>query len=529
MLLILPVTAALLLLFASVPENPPIPEPVPAGLSLELRFATYWGSGPADLRAIAFDPAGNVIAAGGSPNPDWPRTRPRFGPGGGSDIVVGKWTPGGAQLWSVVIGGTGEDYAYVAATNAVGEIYVGGRSGPDFPTTPGAFTEKFSGGTGGGPHGPTDGFLLKLSPTGDLLAATQLGGTSDDNIRAIEVLRSGKVAVAGGNTLSKDLPTDAGELPGPVLKPHHGGRKDAFVAVFHPNLDKVDFVTYFGPNDDDRRTGDETIRSLGEAPNGELWLGGTTWGTDLQPTPDAFQKVRGAGKEAYIARISSDGRELRYFSWLGGEGGDEIETEGTADEAGDFYVAGATTSRDFPTTEHAHQRELYGSRGRMDGWVARISLDGSLGMATLYGGFSSDEALFGAAVGPRGNVYAAGPFHSPDLVTTQGALQPRAPKPGGWDVNVGLVVFDSEGRLQYATYLGGSGYDGSRHVAVHRSGTVAVAIETNSEELLLMNAAQDEPAGAYLAVFAPTARGSSSRHRDLLPSGPRSGVHGTGH
>jgi hypothetical protein len=503
---ILPV---LVLAFACTPESEFELRSSTGDLEIEIRHSRYFGDGPANNRGVAIDSQGNIIMVGGTISRSWPKTLPLFGPGGGSDATVAKFDSDGVMLWSFVFGGPDEDYAYVVDITEKDEIVVGGRAGEFFKTTPGAFEEKFQGGKGSGSvHLPSDGFVVKLDPNGAVLFSTFIGGSQDDNVRAIEVLRSGMIAVGGGNTSSPDLPTDRGVAAGPVLNPTRGGPKDAWVGVIHADGANLEFLTYFGPDDDPGGRADETIRSLAEDSAGNIWIGGTTSGRNMTPTPDAFQPARGdLGSEssAYIAKLSPDGRDLVYFSWLGGSADEEIETEGTADALGNFYVAGSTSSPDFPTTPGAAQVTLLGGGGgyfRGDGFVARIDDDGSLGFATLHGGSAaSPEALFGPAVDSEGNVYVSGRVASPDMTTTVGAYQTtHAGQPGTHDAI--LAVFGPTGALRYSTFFGGSLVDMGRHIAVDPNGrAVVIAVETASTDIPLEATQQSSSSGAFFAYF----------------------------
>ena len=258
------------------------------------------------------------------------------------------------------------------------------------------------------------------------------------------------------------------------------------------------------------KRGDETIRALGVDAAGNIWIGGTTHGRDMTPTPDAFQKDRGGPPstgEAYVAKLSPDGRRLVYFSWLGGSGNDEIETEGVSDAAGNFYVAGSTASADFPATANGFQRQLKGGgEGAWDGdgWVAKVNNDGSLGFATLYGGTAvGNEGFFGPVVDPQGNVYCTGRFRSEDCSLTPNAIQQQKSGAAGTQ-DAMLVVLSPDGqRLLYGTYFGGSDVDHGRHIGIHPDGrSVCIIGETRSKDLPLHRAVQSRPSGAFLAKFA---------------------------
>ena len=239
--------------------------------------------------------------------------------------------------------------------------------------------------------------------------------------------------------------------------------------------------------------------------------------SDLAPTPDAFQKRRGSPHgtgEAYIAKLSMDGRRLVYFSWLGGNGYDEIETEGISDGSGNFFVAGSTGSVDFPTTRGAFQTVLSGGGGDQfaDAWVARIDNGGALGAATLFGGSTEGpEAFFGPVVDDRGNIYATGRFRSDDVPVTSNALQPLKAGPSGVQDAFVAVFSPDATRLLYGSYFGGSGLDRGRHIGIHRTGREVYVIgETESGDLPLRDAAQTTPGGAFMAMFRvgePSRRG----------------------
>jgi hypothetical protein len=487
-----------------------------------LEFSGYWGIGGANNRSVAVDPAGNVYMSGGAAGPDWPTTDGSTHQGGSSDVAIAKFSPEGKLIWSILLGGPYEDYAYVSAVSDTGELYVSGRAGEGFPTTGGAFDQTFNGGIGRGPHDPTDAFVVKLSTEGKLIYSTYIGGSGDDAGRAIHLLPSGKLIVGSGGTSSTDLPTDQGTLPGPVLKPHLGGARDSYIAMLAADGGSLDFCTYFGPDDDDQRHGGETIRALGLDKDGNIWIGGTSKASGMQPTADAFQQVRGAGNEAYVAKLSIDGKKLLYFSWLGGNGPDEIETEGVSDAAGNFYIAGSTGSDDFPVTAGAFQSSLKGGtnigwkqkikawltgttaqRHYADAWVAKVNNDGSLDFSTLYGGSTpGPEAFFGPAVGADGTVCATGRFRSDDLPVTAHALQPKKSGTPNTQDSV-LACFREDGKeLLYSSYFGGSGKDHGRHIAAGPDGqTFHIVGETRSRDLPLLNSPGDGNSSAFIAKF----------------------------
>src|SRR5215469_5010532 len=152
---------------------------------------------------------------------------------------------------------------------------------------------------------------------------------------------------------------------------------------------------------------------------------------------------------------------LSYATYLGGSGMETFPTI-AVDSAFNFYVAGATTSADFPvtTTPAAYQSAL---KGPTNVFVAKFNSNGAgpLAFATYLGGSGTDTAQ-GIAVDAGFNVYLAGTTTSSDFPTngTNGAFQ-GTPKAAGTHAFVTelAVASDNTQTLQYSTYLSGSGTD----------------------------------------------------------------------
>ena len=152
---------------------------------------------------------------------------------------------------------------------------------------------------------------------------------------------------------------------------------------------------------------------------------------------------------------------LSYSTYLGGSGMETFPTI-AVDSAFNFYVAGSTTSADFPVTTSpaAYQSGL---KGPTNVFVAKFNSNGAapLAFATYLGGTGTDTAQ-GIAVDAGFNVYLAGTTTSGDFPTngTNGAYQP-SPKAAGTHAFVTelAVASDNTQTLLYSTYLSGTGTD----------------------------------------------------------------------
>jgi hypothetical protein len=77
------------------------------------------------------------------------------------------------------------------------------------------------------------------------------------------------------------------------------------------------------------------------------------------PTLSAFQNTYKGGYDVFVTKFSPAGNTLVYSTYLGGSGDDDPE-EIAVDGAFSAYVAGATTSPNFPVVS-AYQSTLKGS------------------------------------------------------------------------------------------------------------------------------------------------------------------------
>jgi hypothetical protein len=162
---------------------------------------------------------------------------------------------------------------------------------------------------------------------------------------------------------------------------------------------------------------------------------------------------------------------LAFSSYLGGSRTD-VGGKVAVDQAGNLYLAGSTNSSDFPI---ANATPLPGGGGE-DVFVAKISADGgTLLYATFFGG-SNDDVGIDLALDTAGRLFVGGVTTSVDF-PIHNALQPIL---GGAGDGF-LVKLDIAGdQFAYATYLGGTQFDGIRSVAVDRFGQPYVTGETMS-------------------------------------------------
>ncbi len=163
---------------------------------------------------------------------------------------------------------------------------------------------------------------------------------------------------------------------------------------------------------------------------------------------------------------------VTFSSYLGGSGWDAAYGV-AADSSGNIYVTGETASQDFPGAPRVE-------RPTRDVFVTKLK-DGVILYTTILasGGNDSGAAI---AVDATGRAYIAGLAGNSNFPVTAGAAQTVSR--GGPDAFVARL--DALGRIDYASFLGGSGADTATGIAVDSSGSAYVTGYTASVDFPTM-------------------------------------------
>ena len=447
------------------PSRPLIIDPV-------LSYSTYLGgTGGEAATHIAVDANGNAYITGGTTSANLP-TEGSLGSGfaGGnflmSDGFVTKLNAeGSALVYSTYFGGTDDDMGLGIAVDAGGSAHVTGFTrSSDFPVAAPA-QPAFA---GGGFVFGSDAFVLKLNPAGSALTySTYLGGGADESAAAV-ALDAGGNAYVTGFTTSTDFP-----VTGPLQPANNGGEKlgsDAFVAKLSADGSQVVYATYLGGSSDDAGNG------IAVDGGGSAYLTGVTYSADF-PTANPFQGLSGGSSDAFATKLNSAGSALIYSTYLGGES-DDIGFSIAVDAENSAYLTGGTGSLDFPLAGAAQPD--FGSVDGLsfDAFVTKVNGDGSALVYSSYLGGSGAEFGFALAVDSTANAYVTGTTSSIDFPAAN-ALQ--ANNAGGIDGFLAKMTADGSA-LEYSSYLGGSEADNAVGIGLDPSGNVYVAGSTRSPD-----------------------------------------------
>ena len=159
--------------------------------------------------AIAADGANNLYVAGTTYSPNWLTGGDDTTLAGPSDAFAVKLDRNGKTLWGTYLGGSADDDGCGIASDSAGNVFVTGATGTTYSTgwIKDGFDESY--------HGQSDNFVARLTPGGQRVWSTTLGGSGADVGRAIAIAGAGQVCVAGASNSDafvariKDMSQDA--------------------------------------------------------------------------------------------------------------------------------------------------------------------------------------------------------------------------------------------------------------------------------------------------------------------------------
>lgn len=425
---------------------------------------------------------GDVWLAGVTQSPDfpihlgWDPTLPNAYPDGFITRMSGDLT---TVIASTYVGTDGFDRVTGIARDSDGSIVVTGEGGYGFPVTPGAYTWSGSTPTGGG-------FVARFSADLGTLEASAIPTPGDYPVSL--ALGNGGVYF-GGSTNSPSFPITPGAWRTTCCPAGGFGIReyDGFAGELSSDLTTLVSMTYLG---------NYTAKAMAVSPDGTLYIAdgfdygisgylarfdgaltnrmgvvvyddgannntrtyfndvavgdgsvvavGETYITDLPATAGAFDTTCGTDgtcdgvgdlqvprSDAFVARFSTDLQSVLALTYLGGSDFESARSVALG-PGGDVFVAGETTSVDFPTAGDGADTEcgfdgacdpvgMYSSPVP-DGFVAHLSADlSSLLYGSYLGGAGEDRPTV-VTLADDGSLYLAGWTDSTDFPATPGAF-----------------------------------------------------------------------------------------------------------
>lgn len=458
-----------------------------------LVYSTYLGGSLQDIgQAIAVDRMGTVFVTGQADSLNFPTNRAFRGTNsGGADVFVARLnTNATAFHYSTYVGGNNADIAFGIAVDSGGNAYVAGRTeSANFPTR-NAFQNSLDGTL------YPDAFIFKLGTNGtNLIYSSYFGGSDLEAAYGVAVDAGTNNAYLVGETFSgASFPKKS------PFQNNAGGLTDAFVARFNTSSSgngSLGWASWLGGGDDDVGFAIKVDTS------GNVYVTGQSTTNFISnptfPLQSPFQSsFRGGITEAFVAKIDATGGSIVWSSYLGGNNNDA--GFGIAlDSSNNVYVAGSTSSDDFPLTNAL--QTAHGDGGfTYDAFLARIRANGSgLTYSTFLGGQIDDEAR-AVAVDAAGNAWIAGGTFSANFPNRPAPLQTNFG--GAGDAFVAMInpALSGPDSLLFSTYYGARAPEYAN----------GIAVDTNGNCYIIGEARGTNAPGATAGVVQPNYGGGAS-------------------
>jgi uncharacterized protein (TIGR03437 family) len=356
-----------------------------------------------------------------------------------SDAFVAEYQPDGRSLlFSSYFGGTDNEAGNAIAIDYAGNVWIAGSTtSTDLPVTAGALQTTLK--------GATNGFVAKLSSDGKLLAATYIGGSKTDSVLGLAVGPQGNPwLIASSN--SSDFPFTTGA---PSI--FQQGQTLGILAKLDSAATQL---LYSSPTS---ATFDSSGKGIAIDSSGNVIVTGST-----------------SNSKAFVLKVDSNAQQI-YLQQFGGSisppvtglagllpSSENARSAGVAavtDQDGNVYIAGSTSTSDFPVTPGAYQTKL--------------------GTGCPYPAFTTNTGLIGVI--------------------------------GFLAIDDNFVIkLDANGMVTYTSFVGGSCYDRPTSIGVDGTGNVFIAGETDSADYPLQSPFEAPPAYRQFASFVSSLNASGS-------------------
>ncbi|MFH1049822.1 MAG: T9SS type A sorting domain-containing protein [bacterium] len=259
------------------------------------------------------------------------------------DAYLLKFNPKEKRIvYATYFGGSSYDYVNCILPDNEGNLYIYGRTqAENFPTTENAFIPEYINVSGDSPMVP---FFSIISADGsELLYSTFLSDSSRAVALDMAMDSLGFVYFLGYSSDTRYKLTDT------AFQYHYIGNKHRgyiFITKFDWRKNEIVFTAGFsGGSPEPIHL--EIYNLLEVDGQNNIYFSDVTLDYPRPVTEDAFSKDITWEKEVYILKLSSDGKEVKYGSYFGGQGYDYPQAMAVTKD-GIVYLYGWTGSYDFP-------------------------------------------------------------------------------------------------------------------------------------------------------------------------------------
>jgi len=301
-----------------------------------------------------------------------------------------------------------------------------------------------------------------------IMYSTYFGSDRRETGEAIKADKFGNVYVTGYG--SNGFPTTVGAYQ--MGDPWHNS--GMYVTKFNSNGKKLLYSTLITA-----LTSASDAYDMAVDDYGYVYLTGYANALDIKkgdfPVKNAWDPSFDGNFDAFVLKLSQAGDNLVFSTYLGSQGQDFAYAI-DLDSKGNVYVAGGTTSKQFPVTTGAYQEAL---KGECDAFLSKFDANGKLTFSTLLGG-SGGEKGFALAVDNAENAYITGWTKSQDFPITSAAIGKKLN--GSMDIFLTKLKTSPKESPTFSTYIGGSSSQYPNAIDIDQQGNTYITGETSSND-----------------------------------------------
>lgn len=274
--------------------------------------------------------------------------------------------------------------------------------------------------------------VVKISPDGKrMVYADRIRSRGDSIILpALDISPDGSAYVTGF--------TFSGTFNASGFQKIRNGDAEGFVAKISPDGERLEYLSYLGGSDYDRPV------SIRAGSDGSAYVAGFTYSNDF-PLKNPAVSNRTGIKEGFATKISPDGQQIVWSTYLGEIDSEETIAIAPAPDGGAWVAGGAG-----PNITRG-SKNSYGITGDGDAFLVKISPDGQIPIpALVFGGKNQDKAI-GLVLDKSGNPFVFGTTTSPTFPLKNAHQERYVPGTAMFAASFNA----SDETMRYATFIGG--------------------------------------------------------------------------
>ncbi len=213
---------------------------------------------------------------------------------------------------------------------------------------------------------------------------------------------------------------------------------------------------------------------------GYIYILGKTDSQDF-PMMNSLDSSFNGETDCFLTKLDSSNNEIVFSTFIGGSGLD-LPTEMILGPTGDIFIAGRTTSTDFPSTQSSENV----SSINFNSFVMRLDQEAQTIKYSLLFGGSNDDICHSIAIGSDGHIISIGGTSSNDFPILNGFNTTFGGEEDGF-----IIELNRTGSIVFSSYFSGSRSEDVHSLVLDESGELYLVGSTNSDDFLGKNLAND--------------------------------------